>query len=156
MPVTFSVMVGPAGDGTDRYLATVGDSDDDVVGARAGTAEAAALRAVSLYLKLHDPSAPDTPTTEHPADDWAKKPFLRKSRVAVGPLSIREIIEDAIRNDTEVEITYRDNNNVETVRKVEPFRFKEGRESELIECFDDLRGQVRNFRLDRISRVEAR
>lgn len=152
MPVTFSVMVGPAGDGTDRYLATVGDSDDDVVGARAGTAEAAALRAVSLYLKLHDPSAPDTPTTEHPADAFAQ----RKPRVAVGPLSIREIIEDAIRNDTEVEITYRDSNNVETVRKVEPFQFKEGRESELIECFDDLRGQVRNFRLDRISRVESK
>lgn len=149
MPVSFNITVGPLDDGSGRYLASVADSSDDVIGARAGTAEAAALRAVSLYLKVNDR---DPSAAQVTVNNVYRAPE-RKPRVAVGPLSVRAILEDAIRNDTEVEITYTDTNNATTERTVEPFRFKDGREGELIECFDGLRGQVRNFRVDRISKA---
>lgn len=156
MPVNLSITVGPLDDGTGRYLAAVGDvgDADDVIGARAGTAEAAALRAVSLYFKVYPTGEPQAPAvTPSLADTAAEVTRELLSRTAVGEPAIRQMIEHAIRGDREVEITYTDTNGVTTVREIEPFRFRDGREGELVESFDKLRGQVRNFRLDRIKRA---
>lgn len=151
MPVNLDITV-TAADG--RYIATV-TSSDDVIGSRAGTAEAAALRAVSLFFKVHPDAA--TWSQPHPADAYAQQ----HPADAFGPLvcvtaaDIRNLIEDAISEEYEVSIVYRDAEDKVTERTIAPFRFRDGRNGELVESFDDLRGQVRNFRLASIQRAEV-
>lgn len=158
MPVNLSITVGPMDDGTDRYVAAIGNGDD-VLGARSDTAESAVLRAVSLYFKVYpdaegEPAAGPVTITNTFATTQPPVERKRPPRSAVGEDGIRRLIEDAIRRDANVNILYRDGKGNSTSREIEPFRFTDGRESDLVECFDELRGQIRNFRLDRIERAE--
>jgi hypothetical protein len=145
--ITLNVTVGPK-DG--RYLA-VASNGDDVFGARADTPQAAAQRAVELWFEIAGDSVPQTSTA---ADEFAQT--IRR-RVGVATPTIREIIEDAIRRDQPVDIEYRDAAGHSTKREIDPSRITPDGVggTELVECYDNLRGQIRNFRLDRIVKAES-
>jgi predicted DNA-binding transcriptional regulator YafY len=68
---------------------------------------------------------------------------------------IRALIETCIRNTQDIRITYIDAGNNRTCRRITPDRMIQWGENELLEGWCHLRNGERQFRLDRISKIET-
>ena len=69
--------------------------------------------------------------------------------------SIRAFVETCIRNAQDIRLVYIDAGNNRTCRRITPIRMIQWGENELLEGWCHLRNGERQFRLDRISKMES-